>query len=278
MGWKEKVEGESSTSKSKVASVSSLSDLFKPATEMPPVKSMVVACMGLPKTGKSSFILSARETGKPVYIIDTEKSSNILIQMLPASERANIHVLDVMESTDKRDGSGKLNLTMSLELVEKAINMLYDLAEKSDEPGFLCLDSSTDLWEFMKSWLMEDVPDKVTTKTGKMMQVEWSKPNARYTEVMRLLIKSGWNVILTFRAEEVYGSSGERTGIYKPKGQKDTLFYSDLIIETKRLGNTYSIGFNGGRFGDLSGETIENPTWLKLQKFISGRTGIEFAN
>lgn len=274
MGWKEKTNA-GDASKSSVTKESVL-DLFKPASEMPPVSSMVVSIYGMPKTGKSTFILSARETGKKVYIIDTEKSSNILIQMIPESERGNIHVLDVMENTGRRDGSGKLNLTMSLELVEKAINTLYDIAEQSDEPGFLCLDSSTDLWEFMKSWLMEDVPDKVTTKTGRMMATEWSKPNARYTEVMRLLIKSGWNVILTFRAEEVYGSSGERLGITKPKGQKDTLFYSDLILETKRLGNTYSVGFNGGRFGDLSSSELENPTWLKLQSFISERTGIKF--
>ena len=163
-----------------------------------------------------------------------------------------------MEHTDKREDSGKLNLTMSLELVENAINTLYDIATSSKEPGFLCLDSSTDLWEFMKSWLMEDVPDKVTTKTGRMVQMEWSKPNARYTEVMRLLIKSGWNVMLTFRAEDMYGSSGERLGITKPKGQKDTLFYSDLIVETKRIGKDYSISFNGGRFGDLSDFTIVN--------------------
>ena len=278
MGWKEKVEDGSPTSKSSKTVALSVADLFKPASEMPPVQSMVVSLFGFPKTGKSSFILSARETGKPVYIIDTEKSFNILIQMLPEEERKNIHILDVMSNTDRRDGSGKLNLTMSLELVEKAINMLYEVAESSAEPGFLCLDSGTDLWEFMKSWLMEDVPDKVTTKTGRMLTTEWSKPNARYTEVMRLLIKSGWNVILTFRAEEVYGSSGERTGIAKAKGQKDTLFYSDLILETKRLGNSYSIVFNGGRFGDLSNVDFENPTWVKLQKVISDRTGIKFSD
>lgn len=272
MGWKE--EATKQESKSQKLSKESILSKFKPANELEPVNSLKVGIFGQFKTGKSTFTLSAP---KPIYIIDTEKSSNILLQMVPESERADIHVLDVMEYTDKRDSNGKLNLTMSLELVEEAINELHDLAKNSESGvcGSVILDSASDLWEFLKTWMNEDVSDKKMTKSGSVMQTEWSKPNARYTEVMRLLIKSGWNVILTFRADEVFGSSGERLGIFKAKGQKDTLYWVDQILETKKVGDSYSVVFHGGRFGNITDE-ISDPTWDKVCNRITTSSGVKF--
>ncbi len=266
--WAEEAEGKEKKSVKKESILSK----FKPATELEPVSALKVGIFGQFKTGKSSFTLSAP---KPLYIIDTEKSSNILLQMLSEEERKDIHVLDVMEYTDKRDGSGKLNLTMSLELVEQAINELHDLAQNSDVKGSVCLDSASDLWEFLKTWLNEDVDDKMTTKAGRVMQTEWSKPNARYTEVMRLLIKSGWNVILTFRVDEVFGANGERLGLFKPKGQKDTLYWVDQILETKKIGDEYSVVFHGGRFGNITSE-IKDPSWDKICAKITESSGVKF--
>lgn len=272
MGWKEQAEGTPNKSTSK-KNPSDILSKFKPATDIKSVSSLKLAVYGLPKTGKTRLAITAR---KPVYIIDTEKSSNILLQMFPDDVKKDITVLDVMEYTDKRDGKGNLNLTMSLELIEEAIEALHDLAMNSDVKGTIVLDSASDLWDFLKSWLNEDVDDKATTKGGRMMQTEWSKPNARYTEVMRLLIKAGWNVVLTFRAEEVYGQDGSRLGVYKPKGQKDTLFWVDQIIEMQRIGNDHVLKFHGGRFGDMHGAELTNPEWKDLIDYITTKSGVKF--
>ncbi|MFA5248422.1 MAG: AAA family ATPase [Dehalococcoidales bacterium] len=272
-GWKEEAEGLEKKKKPSI-SKTDIMNKFKPATEITSVSSLKLALYGLPKTGKTHLAITAR---KPVYIIDTEKSSNLLLQMLSEEDRKDIHVLDVMEYTDKRDGKSNLNLTMSLELIEDAIEALHDIALVSPVKGTIVLDSASDLWDFLKSWLNEDVDDKKVTKDGRMMQVEWSKPNARYTETMRLLIKAGWNVILTFRAEEVFGSKGERLGVYKPKGQKDTLFWVDQIVEMQQIGNNHILRFHGGRFGDLQGSELTNPAWKDLIDFLSLKSGVKFA-
>lgn len=248
-----------------------VSTIFTPVVDLEEITALKLGVYGKAKVGKTHFCLTAK---RPVYIIDTEGSIKINVKQLPKEEREGIFVAEVLQAADKKDK--EIDLVKSLDALVEAIDTITDAVIKQEEsgsnPGTIVIDSATDIWDWLSIWLDEAA---TRTKAGDMPRFEWGKANKKYTEVMYMLLRSNWNVVMTFRAKEVVNSKGESLGTYGPRWQKNTDYWLDLITEMQRDGLSHVMRFRGGRYGDVIPD-LKEPTWEKLRKHISDNTGVTF--
>lgn len=273
MGWGSTVGGGVSASPSTDRNERSLDEIFKPAVALEHVPYLRMAVYGRAKIGKTHFALTAAQTG-PVWIIDTEGAVNINIMSVPPELRSRIHVADILCFSDKKNR--KVDLVASLEALRDAIDKLTDYIKTNpDEIGTIVVDSATDMWDWMTIWLEEEGATSFSSG-GKMLRTEWGKANKKYAELMYMLLGSGWNIILTFRAREAVNSKGESLGFDNARWQKNTDYWIDLICEYRHDGLDRTLTFHGGRFGDAV-EPLTNPDWTGLLNHLEKQTGVTFA-
>lgn len=272
--WNDEIEGKEkkSTSVNKGMDISQMdiNDIFKPAIDIPTVKCLRCGVFAPAKSGKTHWALTAK---RPIYFLDTEKSANILVKQLPEEIQKEIFIVDLVDFAERK--GEHIDLVQSMEVTFDIIGKLIDMVEKSEKTGSLVIDSCSDLWEALKIWLSEQENLKTVKSTGEMMGVEWGRANKRWTQLMRLLQASDWNVILTFKAKERFGSKGERLGIFDADWQKNTFHFLDLNIEIQRIGSDHTFIFHGGRFGD-SYKDLTNPTFDDVREYLTEKSGVKF--
>jgi len=111
----------------------------------------------------------------------------------------------------------------SLRKCEQAIEAAAKYAhEHPEERGTIVLDTASELWGWYGIWLESEGATRFT-KSGEMLRVEWGKVNRPYTQQMYRLILSGWNVVVTAKARELYTRTGEPMGVYTMRAQKDSV-------------------------------------------------------
>lgn len=279
MGWKEESSEKATTSTdTKSKSVDggmniksmSITDIFKPAIDIPTVKALRCGVFAPAKCGKTHWCLTAK---RPIYFLDTEKSANILVKQLPEDVQKEIFIVDLVDFAERK--GDHIDLIQSMEVTFDIIGKLIDMIEQSDKVGSVVIDSCSDLWEALKFWLSEQTDLKTVKSTGDMMAVEWGRANKRWVQLMRLLQASDWNVILTFKAKERFGEKGQRLGIFDADWQKNTFHFLDLNVEIQRIGNEHTFIFHGGRFGD-SYENLTNPTFDDVRNYLTKKSGVKF--
>lgn len=242
--------------------------MFKPAIDIPAVKCLRCGIYGAPKAGKTHWLLTAK---KPLYVLDTEKSVPLLVKQLPEEIQKQIFIVDLVDYAEKN--GQHMDVTKSMEAAFDIIGQLVDAVSESDQVGTIALDSMTDLYEYLKSWLAESVDD--SKKFGDtIMGFEYGKLNKRWTQFMRLLQASDWNVILTFKAKQRYDGM-KPTGIFDPDWQKNTFYWLDLNIEIKKEFDDHRFVFHGGRFGDKYDDLL-NPTYDDVREYLTKKTGVKF--
>jgi hypothetical protein len=250
-----------------------IDDLFKPVVDLETVNNIFAAIQGRPKVGKSTFCLSAvAATDGPVYVIDTEGAIALNSQFFPKDQRERIFVAQVLQFAGK--ANNKVNLVDSLDALMEAINKISDAAIAQPEiKGTIIVDSATDIWDWLGIWL-DEVADVKRTKTGAMPRFEWGKANEKYAEIMYMLKRTGWNVLLTYRSKEACNSEGTPLGYDVPRWQKNTAHWVDLIMEMKN-DDRRVIRFHGGRFGDRLPD-LENPSFGRLIALLEKESGVKF--
>jgi len=244
--------------------------MFKPAIDIPAVKCLRMGIFAPAKCGKTHFCLTAK---RPIYFLDTEKSANILVKQLPEDVQREIFIVDLVEYAEKK--GNHLDVVSSMEVAFDVIGQLIDAVSESEQVGTIIVDSCSDLWDFLKAWLQEQTDLKTVKSTGDMMSTEWGRANKRWTQFMRLLQASNWNVILTFKAKEKFGSKGERLGIFDPDWQKNTFHWLDLNVELRRVVNNHVFIIHGGRFGDTY-EEKSNINFDELRQYLTDKSGVKF--
>lgn len=245
-----------------------LTDIFKPSVSLEVVPALHMAIYGRAKTGKSWFSLTAKP---PLYIIDTEGSIKINIKSFPEEIRSQIFIAEVLLAADKVNR--KVDLTKSLAALTEAIDIITSHAMTQDTIGTIVIDSATDIWDWLGIWL-EDGLGK--GEGDRINRLEWGKANKRYTQMMYMLLRSNWNVIMTFRAAPAVDNKGSDLGFDKARWQKNSDYWFDLITEITREGSDHIIQTVGGRFGD---EILEftNASWTEVRDKISKQSGVKFA-
>lgn len=256
------------TKKKEAAKKPSAKSLFKPAIDIPKAKRIRCGLFSRAKAGKTHFALTAK---RPIYFLDTEKSAQLLVKQLPEDVQREIYILDLVDFAERK--GNHLDVVQSMEVAFDVIGELLDDIRTSPEVGTIVIDSMTDLWDYLKIWLDENV-DQNKKFGDTIMGTEWGKANKRWKELMNLLKASDWNVILTFKTKERYVDK-KASGIIDPDWQKNTFHDLDLNFEIVKTGDEHRFICHGGRFGDKY-EDLINPTFDDVRKYLQQKTGIEF--
>ncbi len=256
--------------KNKVAKqdMTNVLSMFKPAIDIPAVKCLRCGIYGAPKSGKTHWALTAK---RPLYILDTEKSVPLLVKQLPIDLQKDVYIVDLVDYAEKK--GQHMDVVKSMEAAFDIIGQLIDAVSESETTGSICVDSMSDLYDYLKSWLSESVDE--SKKFGDtIMGFEYGKLNKRWTQFMRLLQASDWNIILTFKAKQRYDGM-KPTGIFDPDWQKNTFYWLDLVMEVKKEFDDHRFVFKGGRFGDTY-EDIINPTFDEVRNYLTKKSGVVF--
>ena len=205
-------------------------------------------------TGKTHFGLTAPE---PIYIIDTEMGSAPLAHLFKDKD---VRVLDVAE----RDG------TLSYQKIVDAVEYI----SKQDNVGTVILDSVTDLWEFSQEFAKVNI-FKIKPEQRLAQQWDWGVINKCYMKVLMNLLKIECNLILTAREAEVYAGAGQITNQVKPKWQKSTGFWVDLVLHNvKKIDKTGKTNFTTTvdkcrQSSKIMGKTVTDLDFVGLEKELS---------
>ena len=226
---------------------------FKPLKAAEESRGLKVGIYGDYATGKTHFALTAPE---PVFIIDTEMGSAPLAHLF---EGKDIKVLDVAEQ----------DATASYEKIADAI----ELISKEENVGTVIFDSATDLWEICQEYAKINI-FKIKPEQRLAQQWDWGVINKIYMKMLMKLLKLDCNLIITAREAEVYAGAGQPTSQVKPKWQKTTGFWVDMVLHnTKKIDKTGKLSFNTNieksrQSGKLMGKNIPNFDFKQLQEEI----------
>ena len=132
--------------------------------------------------------------------------------------------------------------------------------------GTIVIDSGTDIWDWLGIWKDE----QNFSDPGRL---QWGHANKRYNQFIMMMLHSKWNVLGSFKAEAMVDSKGGDIGTDKPKWQKKTDYWFDVIIELKSVGNDRQAIFRGDRFGGNIA-TLTNPTWSDIVQQLESKKKI----
>lgn len=189
-------------------------ELFKSIHEIAKKAGLKAGAHGYPGTGKTWFCCTAPP---PVYILETEQGAAQLANNFPGKD---IKVLNCYVST----GDPQQDCLESLELLKEAIDSLSDLEE-----GTLCIDSGTDLWEWVQGVLRLNVL-KVDL-AAKVQPSDYKWANAEYRSVMMKCRAIPAHFIFTAREGDVFRDARlTPTGVHKATWQKWTPHWIDIDL------------------------------------------------
>jgi hypothetical protein len=253
-----------------------LSELFVCATELPKLTALKIGIWGRAKVGKTHFSMT-NSKGK-IFIIDTEGSAKVNVLAFPDEVKKRIFIFDLLNVSDLKEGEGEIDYAGTLDILEDVVKKV---AQASKDEGAsnvtIVIDSATDIWDWLGIWLDEITPaaQHIGKDKDKVQRLEWGKANKRYADIFRNLMRSGCNVIMTFRAKEAVGTDGANVGYFIPRWQKNTDYWIDVIVQIDKEGPKRVLRFKGGRLVDNVPE-LENPTWDKMCAHIAKHSGVKF--
>jgi len=236
--------------------------MFKNLSEVGEKRGLKIGIYGDFATGKTHFALTCPE---PIYIIDTENGSAPLAHSFKGKD---IKVLDVCEE----DGS------KSYDKIVEAINYIIN----QENVGTVVIDSVSDLWDFAQENAKVKV-FKISVLERLKQQWDWGTINKMYLSLLLKLINKNCNLILTARESEVYAGAGQPTNIVKPKWQKATGYWMDLVLyadkKITKEGTTFISTIEKSRqFKDLMGKQFYNLTYQNLLDEINKLKGGQNGN
>ncbi len=205
-------------------------------------------------TGKTHFALTAPE---PIFIIDTEMGAAPLAHVF---EGKDVRILDVAEE----DG------TKSYQKIVEAVEYI----SKQEKIGTIILDSITDLWEFSQEYAKVNI-FKIKPEQRLAQQWDWGVINKCYMKVLMNLLKIESNLIVTAREAEIYAGAGQPTSQVKPKWQKTTGHWVDLVLyNTKKIDKTGKTIFTTTiekcrQSGEIMGKSFVGLEFVGLEKELN---------
>ena len=260
-----------------------IEDLFTPIEQAQQRRGVKAFFWGEWKTGKSYAGLTFPG---PVYVIDTEGGVAPLAQHFKGKEIFIYNCAEPFAEPPKFKHSGQeddkpfaVDPVKSLAKVEKAT-----IALSKVQGGTVIIDSVSDIWEWIQSWLKYNAKYSQSAKSGKefMMQTEWQHANAMYRVLLDRLLTRPVNVVLTSRSAPVY-QDGQITQMSKAKAQANTQYWVDTIVKFSRIPmpeapNSTKMTMKrvatieSSRYGDPANPVIEDFTYEKLKEAFKGLT------
>ena len=227
---------------------------FKSLGEAQDKRGLKIGVYGDYATGKTHLGLTAPE---PIFIIDTEMGSAPLAHVFKGKD---VRVLDVAE----KDG------TKSYQKIVEAIEYI----SQQEKVGTVVLDSITDFWDFCQEFAKVNI-FKIKPEQRLAQQWDWGTINKLYMNTLLKLIKLECNLIVTAREAEVYAGAGQVTNQVKPKWQKTTGFWVDMVLHnTKKIDKLGKLNFNTTiekcrQYGEMMGKSYPNMNFKMLEEELN---------
>jgi KaiC/GvpD/RAD55 family RecA-like ATPase len=227
-------------------------------------RGLKVAVWGPQSSGKTHFALSFPQ---PIYVIDTELGSTPLRKKFKDKD---INVLNVVSVAQDSTGV-EADDVADFEEVLKGINYLLDKPIE-EQKGTIVIDSSTDLWSMIQGYGKTKMYKLKPTDRLKS-QFDWAPITKLHTVLLKRLLKSPYNIVLTGKSGEVFDgpvNTGEPVGRF----QKDVPYLCDVVLhmekryvnkELTRVGVIEKCRMNGA----LDGQILASPSYNTLAKAIT---------
>ncbi|MCK5617622.1 AAA family ATPase [Candidatus Pacearchaeota archaeon] len=196
---------------------------FNKARKMYKARAPKILLWGPPGSGKTYFLGTCP---KPVYIFDTELGSVSVMyhnfnELLDEIFIAEVGVVD--------NDTQEINPAKTLDNFEEAMR---EILPEVEENGTLCIDSGTVVWQTL-GWWLDDLKDKrqvKMTKSGQMMQTEWSRANRRfYNWIMKMVNKKKLTVVITAQSQDLYDGPNVSKVDGKMRINKQTPHWVDFV-------------------------------------------------
>jgi hypothetical protein len=233
------------------------SDYFKKIQDVEVRKGLKIGVYGDPEVGKSFF---GDTCPPPVFVIDTDLAAvKLAKQHFPQKDIRVCEVKVVSEVTMQPDP------IKSMYELENAI-----IALKSVQQGTIVVDNVTDYWQFVCAWMETQATRR--TKSGQPMRFEYAMANERYKYfIMRLLVMP-ITVVLIAQSQQAYTEDGRETNIAKPRWQKQSPFWTDIVLHFEKRNITnqwvYQATIEKCRFQRAFSATITDCTYEKLVEVL----------
>jgi len=224
------------------------------------MKYLKVGIWGPEGCGKTYFSMTAPE---PILIIDTDGGAEGVRTHHFEDKDIRIFFVDPVDYD-----TGKIDVERALNDVEDAVKAIAK-AVKQGGIKTVVLDSGTDIWNWMYTWL-EGIAH--LTKIGTIPQFEWGKANERWRKIFHTLKWLPVNFILTGQ-EKVISEKKEEV-VKRAAWQKQTRYWVDIKIKVfkKTIEGSNKWQFCGLlekiRFMQIEQATLCNLSWNKLIDYL----------
>lgn len=206
------------------------SELFTSADKYVHKRGLKIGVYGPPESSKTYFCCTCPGD---VMLLDTEFGS------YPVAKKFKDKTINIADITVINQQTDDIDSNASIARAEIALKTIKDM-----QKGTVCIDSVSDIWSWMGSWL-EETASLRSKKTGKMLQLEWGKANARYRNMIVKLLSKPVHVVLTAQQKSVYTSGGQATDMVEPSWQKLTPYWVDIVVRLEKTFSTSGTYYNG---------------------------------
>jgi hypothetical protein len=236
---------------------------FKGGSQVKALKGLRLAVWGGPGTGKSNLCFTMP---KPIRAINTDFGMYPLLEQKEFAQwlKPNLleDMIEIAEIGAMDEFTKEPDPLASLTAIEEALTSLVGM-----ELGTICLDSGSDVWQFISHWL-EEVAHFRSAKTGDKYQFEWGKANARYRLIMMRIVSKPINLVITGQSSIVY-RDGNPTDDLKADWMKKTPYWADLELEMQRRSDkVFQAKVRKCRLGANKTDLIINPTYENIVKWV----------
>jgi len=278
--------------------VTSIDQVFKKPSEVAAHKTgLKILIWGAEDTRKTGFCLSCPP---PVYEVDTELGAPPLFQHFvycPKCQKHTTHILSpegaigpcrvcndtngVMkdihwcDATFLNPNTDEPDPFVALQRLESTITLLKDVKK-----GTVCIDSGTDVWDWIQAWL----EGTGKHKEGTLLRFEWAKAKQRWRQLLLRLMAKPLHFVMTAQTQDIY-QGNEPTGEHRPRIQGASQHVFDIIIYAQKwlaiTGNppvkrySYQAEITKCRFSKDFRPTIPDVTFDELTKQLKEKIGVE---
>lgn len=204
--------------------IKNIEDVFKTAGQVATHKTgLKILIWGSEDTRKTGFCLSCPP---PVYHVDTELGAPPLFDLPDYKEKWTKGEIKWCDATYLNPQTDIPDPEVMLQKLEATIGVL-----KAVEKGTVCIDSGTDVWDWIQAWL-EGV-GKHTEKGNVLMRTEWAKAKQKWRQLLLRLMAKPLHFVMTAQPQEIYAGN-QPTGDFRPRIQGASQHVFDVIIHAQK--------------------------------------------
>ena len=251
-----------------------IDELFKDASEIR--SSIGIRCLFWGGTGVGKTYTALTFPG-PICVIDTDGGVALNLKYVKDKKVTVVESYEtitappVTQSGEELEEPFDVDPLINLEKFDAITKKIVE--EKKFEGGTIVVDTITDIWSWIGTWLKHKTATQ-TSKSGNeyMSRFAWGDANNRYDWIMKRLKSLNCNLVLIARSKPIYDSSGNVTAKKQADAQKKTEYYMDFFIEMRKISKEGKIERSAviekSRGVDIIDPIVKDLSYAKLKELI----------